>query len=322
MIDFSNFYQHLEARHLNHWKELLPDQIREKCRHGDFLRWRTKLEELPNITPSQLDFTKNTIQFGSESDLDGFPIEKFRELLKEFVPWRKGPMDLFGTFIDTEWRSDWKWNRLKDHIKSLDHKNVLDIGCGNGYHCWRMLGEGARSVIGIDPFLLSVMQFKVMKKYSPDSPVWVLPVGIEDLPNKNMDVFDSVFSMGVFYHRRSPLDHIYNLKGFMKNNAELILETLVIDGKLGEVLVPQDRYCQMRNVWFLPSILTLESWMKKCGLKNIRVVDVTKTSLEEQRATEWMDFESLKNGLDPNDLSKTVEGHPAPVRAIFIAEKN
>jgi tRNA (mo5U34)-methyltransferase len=75
----------------------------------------------------------------------------------------------------------------------------------------------------------------------------------------------------------------------------------------------------MRNVWFIPSILTLESWLKKSGFKNIRLVNVTPTTTEEQRKTDWMKFDSLNNFLSTSDSSKTIEGHPAPKRAIVIA---
>jgi tRNA (mo5U34)-methyltransferase len=34
-----------------------------------------------------------------------------------------------------------------------------------------------------------------------------------------------------------------------------------------------------------------------------------------------MDFHSLKDFLDPNDTSKTIEGYPAPKRGLFIATK-
>ena len=80
-------------------------------------------------------------------------------------------------------------------------------------------------------------------------------------------MFDTVFSMGVLYHRRSPFHHLAELKNCLKPDGELVLETLVIDGKRGEVLVPERRYSKMHNVWFLPSCLTLESWLKRSGLK-------------------------------------------------------
>ncbi len=109
----------------------------------------------------------------------------------QFHPWRKGPYELFGIPIDTEWRSDWKWQRLEKHISPLKKRLVLDVGCG--YHCWRMLGAGAKSVIGIDPTLINVMQFELIKKLQGEAPVHLLPIGLSDsIGNKTVrhGVFD------------------------------------------------------------------------------------------------------------------------------------
>ena len=42
--------------------------------------------------------------------------------------------------------------------------------------------------------------------------------------------------------------------------------------------------------------------------------------VDEQRSTEWMRFDSLASALDPNDSGRTVEGWPAPERALLLAE--
>jgi tRNA (mo5U34)-methyltransferase len=109
------------------------------------------------------------------------------------------------------------------------------------------------------------------------------------------------------------------LREALKSGGELVLETLVIEGGLGDTLLPKDRYAKMRNVWFLPSCETLISWLERCGFKNIRLVNVCKTTIEEQRTTEWMTFYSLPNFLDPHNPDLTCEGLPAPMRAIVIA---
>jgi len=136
----------------------------------------------------------------------------------------------------------------------------------------------------------------------------------------DLQSFDTVFSMGVFYHRRSPMDHLSELRGHLRNGGELVLETLVIDGPNGQVLVPENRYAKMRNVWFIPSCLTLESWLKRCTFKNIRLIDVTRTTTDEQRRTDWMHHDSLTDQLNPQNPALTAEGLPAPQRAIFLAE--
>ena len=263
--------------------------------------------------------TNSTIELKHEVRIDGPEIDGLADQLKVFHPWRKGPFHLHGIHIDTEWRSDWKWDRVLPHLQPLEGRAILDVGCGNGYHCWRMLGEGARLAIGIDPSLGFVCQFFAMQHFIRDSRAWVLPLGIEDLPPAP-GAFDTVFSMGVLYHRKSPIEHIEQLCSFLRPGGELVIETLVVDGPEGYSLIPHDRYAKMRNVWFIPSVPTLELWLKRCGLKNIRTVDRCATSTEEQRSTDWMTYESLPDFLDPADASKTIEGHPAPQRAVIIAD--
>jgi tRNA (mo5U34)-methyltransferase len=75
----------------------------------------------------------------------------------------------------------------------------------------------------------------------------------------------------------------------------------------------------MRNVWFLPTIAGLTTWLRRSGFGDIEVVDQSVTTTDEQRATEWMTFESLREALDPDDPGRTVEGWPAPRRVVVIA---
>jgi tRNA (mo5U34)-methyltransferase len=116
------------------------------------------------------------------------------------------------------------------------------------------------------------------------------------------------------------MDHLRELRELLRPGGQLVLETLVIEGPEGQVLVPEGRYGKMPNVWFLPSPSTLVSWMRKQGFVNPRVVDISATSLEEQRSTDWMTYDSLADFLNPTDMTKTAEGHPAPIRAVVVAE--
>lgn len=288
--------------------------------HGDLPRWLNQLDQLPKLHPSITHLDSDAIRIGSTDDCPPAIASALKQSLQGLHPWRKGPFNFFGIDIDTEWRSDWKWNRLKQHIEPLQGKTVLDVGCGSGYHCWRMRGAGADTVIGIEPGPLFVVQFHAAQKYICDTQVQVLPLRMEDLP-VNMQAFDTVFSMGLLYHRRSPMEHLLELRDALVPGGQLILETLVINGKSGEVLVPEGRYSKMGNVWFIPSPLTLESWLRKTGFVDIQCIDTTHTTIEEQRSTEWMQFQSLKDFLDPTDNRRTIEGHPAPARCILIARK-
>ena len=320
---YDAFLSGVESGPLSAWASQLPGQIHkglDKARFGNIPKWQSAIEQLPDISPSSLSLDTATVRIGEVEDINEQQTALFRQQLMLLHPWRKGPFNFFGVAIDTEWRSDWKWDRLVQHITPLKDRYVLDVGCGNGYHCWRMAGSGAASVIGIDPTVVFNMQFQAAQRYINSTSVMVLPAGIDDLPGK-LESFDTVFSMGVLYHRRSPIDHIKQLIDCLVRGGELVLETLVIEGDENTVLVPEDRYASMRNVWFIPSIEMLVRWCERCGLSNIRVIDVNQTSVEEQHSTDWMNFHSLKEFLDPGDSNKTIEGYPAPRRAILIAEK-
>lgn len=320
MTDYQPLFDALIALGADAWVVELQGKLQAAFSadgHGDLARWRQIVDALPEIGSSSVDLF-NRVRIGEVADVSAVERERLISQLQELHPWRKGPYELFGIDLDTEWRSDWKWDRLKDCIEPLRNRLVLDVGCGNGYHGWRMLGAGAKLVLGIDPTLLSVMQFEAVRKLYGAAPVFVLPIGIEDLPG-GLQLFDSVFSMGVLYHRRSPIDHLLELKGCLRPGGQLVLETLVVDGDRDKVMLPVGRYAQMRNVWFLPSCDGLVAWLSRCGYKNIRVCDVSVTTEGEQRSTPWMRFQSLRDFLDPNDKSLTCEGYPAPKRAIIVA---
>ncbi|HEY5601689.1 MAG TPA: tRNA 5-methoxyuridine(34)/uridine 5-oxyacetic acid(34) synthase CmoB [Gammaproteobacteria bacterium] len=323
MLNYDALYQQLPGTPLEAWGAMLPEKIRQQMDgrgHGELQKWRSALDHLPPITPSGIDLKSACITIGDPRDCSETDRQRLEKQLRVLMPWRKGPYNLFGIEIDTEWRSDLKWARVLPHISSIQDKIVLDVGCGSGYHCWRMAGEGARLVIGIDPTLVYVMQYHAMQRYLSSPQVFVLPFSDDDMPVPPR-AFDTVFSMGVLYHRRSPIDHISQLWELLDWDGELVLETLVIDGGQGRILIPEKRYAKMRNVWFIPSCDTLSLWLRRCNFADVRCVDVNQTTTVEQRATNWMHFESLTDFLDPEDPNKTVEGYPAPKRAIFVARK-
>lgn len=322
MIDFGNFYQIIAKNKLSKWLEVLPAQLanwQKSNIDNRFNQWLNSIKHLPTIKPYQIDLL-NSVTVESEQPISIGEQQRITQLLKNMMPWRKGPFHLYGINIDTEWRSDWKWERLIPHINNLEGQTVLDVGCNSGYHLWRMIGAGAKLAVGIDPMALYLCQFEAIRKLlGNDQRAHLLPLGIEELPKLN--AFDTIFSMGVLYHRRSPLDHLFQLKDQLVDGGQLVLETLVIDGELHQALMPGERYAQMRNVYFIPSVPTMINWLHKCGFSDVKMVDKSVTSLDEQRKTEWMTSDSLADFLDPNDSSKTIEGYPAPMRAVFIAIK-
>lgn len=302
------------------WLQMAVASRFAEYEHGQLQDWLKVLDDLPQFDNTTVELHQ-AVRVDTSASLSRPQMEALKQTLMKLHPWRKGPFSLFGLTIDTEWRSDWKWTRVYPHIDRLQNRRVLDIGCGNGYHLWRMRGAGADWVLGVDPSQLFWCQFLAIKHFIRDDHVQHLPIGFEHLPRHlARKGFDTVFCMGVLYHRKDPLNFISALRDFLRPGGQLVLETLVIEGNANTVLVPPERYARMNNVWNIPSVAALERWLYKIGFDNIVTVDITPTTEEEQRQTEWMQFESLAECLTP-DKSATVEGYPPPVRATICAHK-
>lgn len=295
---------------------------------GDGPRWLSAIAELEKLGPALLHAAMVAPRLTSAEAVATAQGPDFvkRQLL-ELCPWRKGPFDVFGVSLDAEWRCDRKWARVNGAV-SFAGKTLLDVGSGNGYYLLRALGAGARAVLGIDPTWLYVAQFAALRRsYQPQAvteaslPAWVLPLALEDVPQTARLDADVVLSMGVLYHRKSPIEHLEALRPHVREGGTLVLETLVVPGDERTVLVPKDRYAAMRNVWMIPSVAAACLWLSRCGYRDVQVVDVTPTSPDEQRATEFMTSASLCDFLDPQNPALTIEGYPAPMRAIFLARR-
>ena len=328
LIDSVNVADALREAGLARWADVAPAQWRQALQispHGDWPKWNEALASLPRLGAGSLRVRDGALAIQPKTPLTSTSMQSLKDALMALHPWRKGPFLIGDLLVDTEWRSDWKWDRVRPHLDDLSDRVVLDVGCGNGYHAWRAALEGARLVVGIDPTAVFLAQFLAIKQLlqpvaaTVASRVHLQPIGIEALPTE-MRCFDTVFSMGVLYHRRSPIDHLFDLRGALRRGGQLVLETLVIDGDDQALLVPSGRYAKMRNVWFLPTVASLETWLRRVGFHAVRTVDVTQTHVTEQRSTSWMTFESLADFLDPADTSLTIEHHPAPRRAIIVAE--
>jgi tRNA (mo5U34)-methyltransferase len=298
LLDFDALEAGLAQIGLVDWPDALRPLLAKRLSseaHGDFDRWQAIVATIPHAGPDEL-----------------------KDLLIALAPWRKGPFSVGGVDIDAEWRSDWKWARIARALDPLDGRKVLDVGCGNGYYALQMRKAGASVVIGIDPTLLYVMQFLAVNAFERDPNTFVLPLRLDETPPAR-NAFDTTFSMGVLYHQRSPLEHLRQLRATLRPGGQLVLETIYVPGEESSACTPVDRYARMRNVWLLPTIAELTTWLRRSGYKDVEIVDQSITTTDEQRSTEWMTFESLREALDPNDPTKTVEGWPAPHRVVVTA---
>ena len=301
MLNYDELWRCFRDIGVDAWQQDIEALIRTRLSesgHGDFASWRQSIEQLRNLSADQP--------------------QEIRDALMRLSPWRKGPFNVAGIEIDSEWRSDLKWARIRDAIAPLAGRNILDVGCGNGYYAQQMSAAGAESVIGVDPTLLYVLQYLAVSVFQPARNVFVLPLRSEELP-QNSRVFDSCFSMGVLYHQRSPLEHLRQLRGMLRPAGQLVLETIYLPGDESFARTPADRYARMRNVWLLPTRTELSTWLRRSGFKDIEIIDTSVTTVAEQRSTEWMKFESLAEALVPDDPLQTVEGWPAPHRVVVLA---
>jgi tRNA (mo5U34)-methyltransferase len=313
---------------VNFFDDFLLKKISKKCleisnkayqvNNGNIPKWSQAINAIDALPKGKVALEQPYITIYQDS-IDS---ELLMETLHKLIPWRKGPFMINDLALESEWDGDMKWQRLTKHIKPLKNKRVLDVGAGNGYFTLRMAMEGSKRALGIEPFLLFNYQFRAIKSMI-ESPLkaLLLPVKLEDMPKK--PIFDTVFSMGVLYHQRDHMAHLLQLHEMMAPDAELVIETLIIEGPKDYILVPKDRYAQMRNVYSIPSIKTLKSWLNDANFNNIRVVDVSKTTTAEQRKTPWIgeNGASLEDFLNPLDDSLTIEGYPAPTRAIIICDR-
>ncbi len=233
-------------------------------------------------------------------------------------PWRKGPFQVSKTFIDSEWRSNLKYNLLRPHFKLKD-KIVGDIGCNNGYYLFRMMEDKPKRLIGFDPSATAFCQFKFLDHFMQSGITYEL-LGVEHVEFYEHK-FDVLFCLGVLYHRADPIGMLKSLFKGLNVGGELILDTFMIDGDEDVCLTPRERYAKMKNVYFIPTISALKNWCYRAGFEDLNILAIVKTDSTEQRKTEWIHTQSLEDFLDKEDRGKTVEGYPAPKRVYLKAKR-
>jgi tRNA (mo5U34)-methyltransferase len=319
----NSYLERYRGKHLPGLDEILKQRV-EQSRLLDVEanqhHW-DNLNALPNFKTEFTDFSSDAIHIGKGSELDTQEQIALEAALIDLKPWRKGPWNYFGTEIDTEWRSNMKWDRVIEAVKpNFEGRRILDIGCNNLYYMYKMLAGNPEIVMGFDPIPRYYFNHLFNQRFVQDPRVQFELFGV-DQAGLFKDFFDYTFFMGILYHRRDPLGSLKNVYDSLKKGGTLVMECSGIGGDDPICLLPEGRYCKAPGYWFLPTWKTIENMLHRTGFTEIVTFYKEPLTMEEQRKTPWIDTNSLEDFLDPNDITKTVEGYPAPVRIYTKAVK-
>ena len=280
------------------------------------------LAGLPSIAAdagkTEVSLDEDWVTCRAEFELSPENTAMIESIAERLMPWRKGPFRLFDLEIDSEWQSNRKWNRIEQALGDLQGQKILDVGCGNGYYLFRAAAQNPALGIGLDPSVPFLLQFELMQHFCQRPNLQIELLGAEHVDCFH-EVFDVVLCMGILYHQKNPLQILKDLWKATRPGGTAIIESQIIPGNSPVALFPEDRYAKARNVFFVPTVKCLENWILRAGFRELEVLSVEKTTLDEQRKTRWTTFESLEDFLDPEDPEKTIEGYPAPHRAAIRA---
>jgi tRNA (mo5U34)-methyltransferase len=297
------------------------DKIRQE--RAKWLCWKNilpvfkRLESLPQPPKSKVELG-DVIKIYPPGHYQEENKELIEDVARAMIPWRKGPFQIGDLLIDSEWQSFIKYNLLAPHF-NLEGKVVADVGCNNGYYLFRMLSQNPQELVGFDPAPLYYLQFQFIDKFIQSGIKYEL-LGVEHIEYYEYK-FDTIFCLGVLYHRSDPVGTLKSLYRSLNYGGELILDTFMIKGDDEVALTPRGRYSKIPNIYFIPTIKALENWCLRAGFESMEVLAIKKTDTSEQRKTDWIKTQSLENFLNPNNLNETVEGYPAPIRVYIKAKK-
>jgi tRNA (mo5U34)-methyltransferase len=285
-----------------------------------FLRYREPWEDVKHLRASKLDLQGDVVKIGRREDINPEDHERVYALMRNFMPWRKGPFSVFDIDIDAEWQSQRKWDRLLPEIPDMQGKVIADIGCNNGYYMFRMAAHQPKFVLGFEPYVQHYFTFSALRSFAGLDNLGIDLLGIEDLP-LFPTCFDIIFCLGILYHRPSPIDALRDLHAALQPGGCLLIESQAISGEQSLALFPEKTYAKVPGTWFVPTASCLHNWLARAGFNQIKCFCSHPMSSTEQRKTEWMTFESYEDFIDKNDPELTIEGYPAPWRVFFKATK-
>ena len=236
-----------------------------------------------------------------------------QSILEKMRPWKKGPFRICGLEIDAEWRSDIKWSRLHPYADDLEGKRVADIGCNNGYFMFRMAEQRPDFVVGFEPVVKHYVTFNWLRSISGLANLYFEMLGVEHI-HLFPRGFDRIFCLGILYHHTDPVGLLRKMKVALDKGGVLFIDCQGVPGLEPNCLVPGGRYAGASGIWFLPTLKALQNWVRRAGFSRCEVLFSGPLAVMEQRSTQWAPIKSLPDFLLSSDLTRTIEGYPAPHR--------
>jgi SAM-dependent methyltransferase len=160
----------------------------------------------------------------------------------------------------------------------LSGLHVLDVGTTNGGAAIECARRGAERVVAVDVVgdemfgIRSILDFLGSDVEFVHASVYELPERPELLERQ----FDLVLFWGVLYHLRHPLLALDALRRLTA--GRISLETAVADGELGGSTPGTVRFYRRDELagdssnWFVPTVPTLEDWLRSSGFEPEPVV--------------------------------------------------
>lgn len=309
-----------------------PDNVKQlikKLRHEKktqreqecFKKLEDSLTKVKSLKSSYLEVSSDAIKIGKNSEIDSSKRNDLKESLESFIPWKKGPFDIFGIMINSEWKSNLKWERLEKHLPNLEGKKIADIGCNNGYYMFKMLKYNPQAIVGFEPVIRHWLCFEMMKSFiDRPLPIFFEPFGVEYISYYKSH-FDVIFCLGILYHHTDPIQLLRNIRQALSKNGSIIIDCQGIPGEDSIALVPTKKYAGAKGTWFLPTLNCLINWINRSGYNDIKIIYNEELSTSEQRETSWAPIASLKEFISLTDSSKTIENYPRPRRFYIKAKK-
>ncbi len=111
-----------------------------------------------------------------------------------------------------------EWSELQKILPDFQSKNVLDLGCGYGWHCKYAVENGADFVLGTD---ISYKMLEAAKQKNNDQRIQYQCIAMEDLEFKS-ESFDIILSSLAFHYVKDFKTLVKNIALWLKKDGELV----------------------------------------------------------------------------------------------------